>query len=281
MQTVLSWTSKLLAILFVASVLGSIVTIVTGQTIMNSTYLEGKLRSTNAYSRLAAALAAEVAQQPAVAGNQQAADVISRIVTPAVLEQTINPAIEQLALYYQGKGPAPSIDLSGITSQIQAAGVPLPANTTFVQPTRLVPDSGTNKTIAYPGKSIAGVRVAVLIMSVMLALALVAVSWLRHKWAALPNAVITIGVFTGLLAMICVVGSSLITRLDQLDAPSNAFAGIGPDVATAIAHDLAWRFGLIAVALLAVGIAARVLVAKWPHLQAATPGTSVAPTPLQ
>ncbi len=244
--------------LLVASLFGVVLSTVAGRTIMNNHYLEDKLTSANAYSRLSTALVAQVTEQPELGGNPQAASVVSSVITPAMLQKIINAAIDQLTLYYQGKGPAPSIDLTGLTSQLQTVGVPIPMDSTLTKPVRLVPDSGTNQTIVYPGRSFANARTIAITATVVLVLALLAVSWARHVWTPLPDAVITVGVLTGLVAAACAAGSSLIARYVRFDDASNAFAAVGRDLATAIAHDLMWRFGAIAVVLLLGGIGTRI-----------------------
>jgi hypothetical protein len=229
---------------------------------MNNHYLEGKLTSVNAYSRLSAGLTDEVAKQPELSANPQAAAAISGVITPAAVQKIINSGIDQLSLYYQGKGPAPSIDLSGLGSQLQTAGMPVPVDSPLTKPVHLTPDSGTGKTAAYPGRSFASTQKIAIISALALTLALLVVSWVRHVWTPLPGVLITTGVLTGLIAAACAASSSLLAHYVRFDDASNAFAAVSRDLATAIVHDLTWRFGIIAGVLLVVGIVSRVLVRR-------------------
>jgi hypothetical protein len=254
--------SHFLSSLLVLSLCGLIVASVMSQTVMSSHYLEGQLDKANAYNRLSAALSDEVTKQAGVAGNPQISAAAKSVLNSAALKQKISTALDQLALYYQGKGPAPTINLNDFTSQLQTAGVALPANNDLSQPIKLAPDAGTNKSVAYPAKSFAQTRTATIITSILLALALLAVSWQRHRYGALPNALITVGVFFGLGALALDLVPGLFDHAVKFDTASNAFASLGHDLAVNIVRDLARRFGIIAAVLLVVGIAGRIVATR-------------------
>ena len=98
--------------------------------------------------------------------------------------------------------------------------------------------------------------------SLLLVVALLAVSWRRHKWAALPDVLITVGVLLGLFAVAFSAASGMAGHYVKFDTASNAFVPIGRDLAAGIAHDLAKRLGIFAAILTVVGIATRIWVAR-------------------
>jgi hypothetical protein len=257
----LKWLSHVLSGLLVLSLCGLIVSTVASQTIMSSRYLESQLSRANGYSRISGGLTDEVSQQTGLGSNPQVKADIQSIITPAVLKQKINTALNQLSLYYQGQGAAPTIDLTGLATQVQAVGVSLPAESALSQPIKLVPDSGTGSTVAYPGRSFAGTRTTTIITSVLLALALLAVSWRRQRYGALPNVLISVGVLIGLLALVLHMGPNLADHYIRFSGAPNAFVSLGRDLAENIVRDLARRFGIVAVICLVVGVIARIWIA--------------------
>lgn len=279
----LSWLSKLIASLLVSVLAGAIITAVTNQTVLSSHYVENKLASTNSYVRLSDALNTEIAKKasadPAAADAGSAGPMstdmtakLQGIITPTVLQTKINGALDQLQAYYRGNGALPTIDLTDLAPQVQAAGIPLPADSPLSKPIQL----GGSEKVRSAGKTFDHVRLGTIVTSVLLIAALLAVSWQRHRYAALPDVVIVVGVLIGLLALIFGLTPGLAAHYIKFDTSSNAFASIGSDLATAIAHDLARYFGIIAGVCLAAGIAARIWVGRLQAGSAAKP----APTPL-
>jgi hypothetical protein len=268
----LSWLSKLLASLLTASLCGIIITLTLSQTLMSSHYLEGQLNKTNSYNRLSTALSTEVAKQAGLASNPQVNTLIQGILTPAVLKQKINSALDQLQAYYRGNGATPVIDLSDLASQAQAAGVPLGQNNPLSQPITLGSNSAkASATAKGVSKTFDHVRLTTIITSLVLVVALLAVSWERHRYGALPDVLICVGVLIGLVALIFDLGPSLADHYIKLSSTSNAFAALGHDLAESIARDLARRFGIIAAACLVAGIVTRILAGRLQGKAATTP----------
>lgn len=265
----LKWFSHMISGLLVASLCGLVVSTIVSQTLMSSRYLEAQLTKANGYNRLSNALAGDVSRQAGVSDNPLVAAAIHNVITSAVLKQKINAALDQLALYYQGKGVAPTVDLTDLAAQAQAAGVPLPADSDLSKPIKLVPDSGTNKTVAYPAKSFTDTRTVTIVTSILLALTLAIISWQRHRYEALPNALISVGVLIGLLALVLHLSSGLADHYITFSASANAFASLGRDLAENVVRDLARRFGTIAGVCLAAGIALRIAAAKFRPKRAA------------
>ncbi len=261
MSLLLSWLSKLLAGMLVAVLTGAMLTMVLNQTVLNSKYLEHHLAATNSYSRLSTALVDQIAKQadnPEAPVDPAQLEKLKTILTPTLLQTKINGALDQLQAYYRGKGSVPTIDLTDVVTQAQAAGIPIPADSDIQKPISL----GSNQKALDVSKTFDQVRTGTIVTSLILVLALLVLSWERHKWAALPDVLIVVGVLLGLIAAGSSAVSGMTGHYTQMSTDSNAFTPIARDLASSITHDLARRFGIFAGVFLAVGIAARIWVAK-------------------
>lgn len=271
MSVLYSWISKLLASILVAVLVGATITVVVGQTVLNSHYLENRLASTNSYNRLSGGLAQQISQQAGFAGNPQVTAQLSTIVSPTVLRQKINTALDQLHAYYYDNGPQPTIDLTSLAAQAQAAGIPVPPGSGLTKP--IVLSSGQQTQNA--GEKLDGVRSGTIVAALLLTAALLALSWRWRKWAILPNVLITVGVLVGLLALAFGMASGLVDRYITFGSTGmSVFAAVGRDLATNISSDIAHRLGIAAAIFAVVGIGTRVLVAvlrsKTPPVQPMT-----------
>jgi hypothetical protein len=263
-----SWLSKLLASMLVAVLSGAIITVVMNQTVLSSHYVEGKLASTNSYVRLSDALNTEIAKKASAdAETAQFTAKLQGIITPTVLQTKINGALDGLQAYYRGNGALPTIDLTDLAPQVQAAGIPLPADSPLSKPIQL----GSNEKVRGASKTFDHVRLTTIITSLVLIAALLAVSWERHRYAALPDVAITVGGLIAIFALIFGLMPGVISHYVKFDSTSNAFGAIGNDLATSIAHDLAMRFGIIGGLCLVAGIVARIWVGRLQSASAAKP----------
>jgi hypothetical protein len=257
MRILFSWLSKLLAGILVATLFSAVFAIVLNQTVLSSHYLEGQLAANNSYNKLSDAITAEFVKNANPSTPQMAATVRS-IVTPAVLQVKISSALDQLEAYYKGNGAAPTIDVSDLIAQAQAAGVPVPKDNSLNKPIVLAGNTQA-KGIS---KKFENVKLGTILASLVLIVALLALSWERHKFAVLPDIAIALGILLGIFALAFRLAPGVADKHIKFDFSSNAFASTGHDLATSIAHDLGKRFGIIAIALLVVGIVSRVLVAR-------------------
>jgi hypothetical protein len=232
-----------------------------GQTLLSAHYIEGRFESINGYTRLSSALSDEVSKQADIASNPQITAQVQAILKPAVLQQKINGALDQLQLYYQGKGPVPVINLSDLASQAQAAGVPLGQDSSLLKPIPLA--SANNSTQAQKvGQTFDHVRLTTILTSLILIVALLVVSWERHRYAAVPDVLMNVGILMGLVALIFYLAPSLASHYIKFSTTSNAFESLGKDLVIAIIRDLARRFAIIAGSAFIVGLVARILVGR-------------------
>lgn len=254
----LSWLSKTLSSLLVVVLASATVTTVLNQTLLSSHYIEGKLASTDSYNRLSVALTDQISKQDSLAANPEVTAKISAVLTPAALQAKINGALDQFQNYYRGDGPPPVIDLTDLAAQAQAAGIPIGEDSGLTKPIPL----STNSNGKSASKTYGQVGMVSVIASGVLIVALLAISWKRGRYVALPDVLIAVGIFVGLLALAFVLASNMLTNHIKLDTASNAFAPIARDLASTIMADLAKRLGVAAALYTAVGIAARIWVAK-------------------
>src|SRR5438045_3503554 len=97
----LSWLSKLTASLLISVLFAAVLTLFLDQTLLNSSYLEGQLASTNSYTKLSDALSDQVVKSSDNNDPALKAKVLS-ILTPTVLQTKLDGGLEQLQAYYKG-----------------------------------------------------------------------------------------------------------------------------------------------------------------------------------
>lgn len=252
----LSAVSKFLATLLVGVLTSLIMMTVLTQTVLSSEYIKGKLAATNSYSRLSVALTDQVSQKVPAAENQQVRTTLGTILTPQVLQTKIDGVLDQSEAYYRGKGPLPVIDLTDLAAQARAAGIPIPEDSAIATS---VPLQASERGKEY-SQTFDSTRTATIVSAVALTAALLAVSWRRHKWVALPYVLIVVGVLVGIVAVAIYSVSEAVTRHITADATASVFSLIGRDLVATIAADLVKNLGIIAVTFGGVGVSARIFV---------------------
>jgi multisubunit Na+/H+ antiporter MnhB subunit len=259
MVMLLSLVSKLLAALLVSVITLATITLLFSQTLLNSHYIENKLSTTNSYNRLSDALATEISKQ-ADPPDPTLKDKLKTVLTANVLQQKLTLGLDQLQAYYQGKGPAPSIPVDDLKARALAAGVPV-GDGNDKPLSKPITFSGNNQ-IQGIGKKFDQVKWASVLAAVVLTLLLLFVSWERHRWAALPDVLISVGVLLGVWVLVFGAGPGMAQHYIKFNFDSNALAKIGHDLAVALSHDLSKRLAMVAIAYFAVGLAARLYLAR-------------------
>ncbi|HSX43574.1 MAG TPA: hypothetical protein VLF59_05845 [Candidatus Saccharimonadales bacterium] len=266
----LSAVSKLLASLLASSLVGIVLVLTLTQTVLNSHYLEQKLQTTNSYQRLSVALSDQLSKGIKGVSPDQAKVVFAHILTPQVLQSKITGGLDQAQAYYQGDGPAPTIDLTDLATQAQAAGIPVPADSSIRKPITL---GGSQKTDSH-ATPIATIWWTSVLSTLLCAAGLILVCRRRGKWTALPNVLIASGVLLGIMALLLEIGAHLVSDGAHFSSGSNAFSALGRDLGVLIAKDMAIRLGLWALAAGVFGIGMRVWMKR-------TTGTRPSTTPPQ
>ncbi|HSX30330.1 MAG TPA: hypothetical protein VLE99_00230 [Candidatus Saccharimonadales bacterium] len=252
--------SKTLAGMLTLTLFGAIMSNTLNSTLLSSHYLEGQLTATNAYHKLSNAISTEILKDAGPDAPTLVAQV-QTIITPAVLQQKITSTLDQLQAYYKGNGPVPAIDVSDLIAKAQAAGIPISADNNLSKPIPLAPKANLRNV----NHRFQGIRLGAILLAFLLVVALLAISWERHKYAALPDVAITLGGLTGAMAFILWIGPGFLDKHVKFDFASNAFASTAHDLLTHVSKDLGMRLGIIAVILLVVGIGTRIWVARLGH----------------
>jgi hypothetical protein len=253
------WLLRFLAGILTASLCSIIITTVLNQTILNSHYLESRIAAINGYNQLSTDISNEVANQAGLANIPGASTALQGIISPDVMQQKVNGALDGLQSYYQGKGSAPTINFNDITSQAQAAGVPLGQSSDLFQPVTLGPQSsGTS----HPVLDLQSIRNTTLLTSVVLAVVVGLLSWKWRRYVALPNVAISVGVCMALIAVLIYLVPGNLSHYLTFSSGSYVFATLARDLIQNIARDLAHRFGLIAAICVGAGIVGRMVAVR-------------------
>ena len=254
----LSATSKLLASLLASSIASLILALTFVQTVGNSHYLEQRLQATNSYQRLSVALSDELSQGiPGIAASQ-AQPILMRILTPQVLQAKTTSALDQIQAYYQGDGPAPTIDLTDLAAQAKAAGIPVPADNAINKPITI----GVSQNAHKQGNVINALWWSSVAGLILCAAGLIVVCKLRRTWVPLPNMLIGTGILLGVLALLIAVAAGLVSHASISNNSAHAFASLGRDLGVLIAKDIAKRLAAWAVILAAIGVGVRMLLLR-------------------
>jgi|GEM_PF-1346137 len=271
MHAMLSLLSKFFASLLVPILFIGIVGFTLRQTVFSSHYLEGQLQKTNAYSKLATGINQNIAKNSAdhVLSEQQISSQLSTIITPAVVQQKLNTTLDQIQTYYQGKGPVPTIDVSDLVAKAQAAGLPAPQDNNLTKPIELTPLKKAQEV----NNKLKLAKLLVAVGTLLLIVGMVAIAFVRRNFKPLANVLISLGVLVSLLGGGLLLVPSILNKAAKLNFQTDSFATVGHDLATNMAQSLGARFLAEGIALLLVGIVARVVMGKLhrPTRQASAP----------
>lgn len=255
----LSWLSKLVSALLVSILFGIIILAVFAQTIFTSRYLEGKLADTHAYSRISVALSNDLVNQDGNAADRTTASQVRSIITPEVVKQKVNGALEQFEAYNLHNGAVPKIDLTDLAGEARAAGLDVSADSNLSKPITF--DSAAKMQRISSDLKLAGY--STLAAAAVLLILLVIICRRRRKYAALPGVLISLGVLTGLMAVFFIFVPNAAAHFIKFGSGDvNSFVAIARDLATDISHDLGKRFGVVAGILLVVGISLRIWLGR-------------------
>jgi hypothetical protein len=257
MKVVLRLLAYLVAAMLAVAIVVAVMSSVLNQTVLNSSYLENKAVQTNSYSQLSTAIINEIIQHGNIT-DPDARAKLQQIITPALLQQKISSALNQLQAYYKGHGQIPTIDLTSFVAQVQAAGLPVPSNSAIDKPITF----GNNGKAQNISNKFEMVRTDSLIAVVVLVLVLIGLSWERHRYAVLPDIAIISGLLLGIFAVAFGVAPHVISKYAKFNTGSNAFTTVAQNFAYSIAHDLATIIGIVAAVLFVGGIISRILLAK-------------------
>ena len=266
----ITWLTRIIAGILIASLCAAIITEVFVHTLLSPAYLEHKADQTNTYVQLSNAISAELLKDSNIQNNPQVTSAIHQIVTPSLLRQKTNDALDQLNRYYTKGGLAPSIDLTSEVAQARALGLQIPADSPLNKPITLSANNASTETQTI-NKRFDGLRLINIVEIVVAVVALLALSWKRHRYAIIPDIAIVCGILLGIVAGIFSFLPSIFDKYVKFNFNSNDFAAVARTFAESVSRDLGKTFAVIAASLLVAGIVSRIFVGRMARPTTVTP----------
>lgn len=247
----LTFLSRLMSSLLTSLLFATVVGLTANQTILNTTYIENKLQSQNAYDRLSDALSEEISKNsndPTVSQTAVAAQ-LKTILTPDVLHQKIDVTLKQLHDYFRSNGAVPTLDVSDIVQAAQQAGLQVDGDK-FSKPIELTPATKF-KEVSNSAKLLG---IGAIAAEVVLFLGVLAIAIKRRDYRPLANIVFSLGI------MLTLAGASLVFMpqlLNKVYTAKGAFASLAHDLAIVTVRDFGLRLLIPGVTALLLGSLAK------------------------
>lgn len=258
---ILSWLNRLSAstltiLLFVAVVLFAL-----SQTVLDAQYIKTELQHQNAYNRLSVAISNDIAKNAdatTTTTQTQLMQQLQTVVTPQILQARLTKTIDEIQAYYEGRGPVPTLDVSDLVNQAQQAGLPVPDDPKLQQPIKLT--AATNiKRLVNPALAVGAAMLAFILF---LIIGLLVAAHKRHNYKTLTAVLTSLGIMLSVTGGALLVVPHIFNKLYTFNPTTNPFGALAHDVALGILHDFALRLAVPGLAILAIGILLRVLIAK-------------------
>ena len=251
----LTFLSRLMSSAVTTLLFVTVVGLTASQTLLNTGYIETKLQSQNAYSRLSDALSTKISQDsndPNVSQDAVASQ-LKTVLTPAVLQQKIDTTLKQLDAYYKGNGPVPTLDISDVVQQAQNSGLDIKADK-FNKPITL---KATTK-----GKKVSDtaklVSIGTLVAVGVLLLGILGIAIKRKNYKPFANILFSLGL------MLTITGTSLLfvprifNKMIGTSLDKNPFGPLAHDLAVSVVHDFGLRLLIPGVTALLLGTLAKI-----------------------
>lgn len=274
----LTFLSRLMSSLLTTLLFVTVVGLTANQTLLNTRYIETKLDSQNAYSRLSDALSTQIAQNSQDDMNQamsQDATVsqLKTVLTPAILQQKIETTLQQLQAYLRGEGPIPTLNISDLVNQAQQAGLPVPKDEKFQHPVTLTATTKLKK-VSDTAKL---VSIGTLVTVGALLLGILAIAIKRKNYKPFANIIFSLGIMLTLTGTALLFVPRVFNKLYHFDPIKNPFGALVHDLAVSAVHDFGLRLLIPGVTALLLGILAKIAVKGTGHKQpkAAKSGTQL------
>ncbi len=253
-----SGTSKIIALLLVLSLAAVVFTQVFDRTALSSRYIEGKLTTVDGYSRLSEAISTELTRE-AYAAYPNLPDSEQVLITPEALQLKVQAFLAQFQQYVHGDASAPVLDLRDLVGQSQAAGLPIPADSSLAKPFQL-PATGLSSSSLHNFDS---TKRQAIILSALLAIVLGAVCYKRRRYQALADVAMWTGVLVGVSALMLTLTSGVIERQLHLTGGAAVLAGVLGDLAAAIMSGAVSQLSIVGLVLFAAGLTARIAIGRF------------------
>lgn len=258
----LTFLSRVMSSLLTALLFTAIVGLTANQTILNTHYVETKLKSQDAYSRLSTALSEEISKN----ANKDSATPLSqpelearlkKILTAEVLQAKINTTLKQLQDYYQHGGPVPTLDISDLVQQAKDNGLEIDADK-YDKPVKL---TGLTKTKQISDSAKLASMGALVFMALLFA-GILAIAIKRRDFRPLANIVFVLGLMLTITGAALLFVPGVFDKLYKFNAATNRFGSLASDLAKSTIHDFGLRLLIYGVIALLLGILFKYLLRK-------------------
>ena len=252
----MKWLAYLVTALFVLSLCVTLSLQIFNNTLLNSKFIEQKADQTNTYSKISEGLNNELVKESGQINNPLVTAQLQQLITPALIRQKVNSALDQLMAYYKNQGPPPEINLTAQAQQLTALGVPVPPNSQLNKPIEL---SGSSK-LKQLASSYETYKLASLIATIALFVILVVLSVIRHKYKVLAVAPIIAGILLVPTGLTLLLFSPIANHFIKLHSTSNAFISASDSLVSAISKSIGKDFLFASVVLIVMGILAIIIL---------------------
>lgn len=258
----LTFLSRLMSTVLTSLLFAAVVGLVANQTVLNTTYIESKLESQNAYSRLSDALSTKISKDsgdPAMS-QEAVASQLKTVLTADVLKAKIDTTLKQLEAYLQGKGPVPTLDVSDLVREAKQAGLDIQEDK-FNEPVTLTAATKLKKV----NDTAKFVSIGTVVAIVLLVLGILAIAVKRRNYKPFANAVFSLGIMLTLTGGLMLFMPRLFSRFYKVDASTGSLSSLARDLAVVAMHDFGLRLLIIGVVTLLLGILAKYLLRGTGH----------------
>lgn len=254
----LAFLSRFMSSLLTALLFVIIVGTTANQTILNTGYIEHKLDSQNAYSRLSDGLSTQISKdsqdqtisQPAVASQ------LKTILTADVLKTKIDTTLKQLQDYYRGNGQVPALDLTDVMQQAQKSGLDIDGGK-FDKPVKLQAATKLKK-VSNAAKF---VGIGTLVAVITLLFGILAIAIKRHNYKPLANIIFSLGIMLSVSGIVLLFVPQTLDKLHNFKT-AGSLLSLVHDLFIVTVRDLGLRLLIPGITLLSLGILAKVALRR-------------------
>jgi hypothetical protein len=240
---------KLIFISLVASINITLSAYLLSATLLSAHYWQAKADSTSLYASLSQSLPKTLI--PGSGPETQAAQQgIAVLLSDSYLKGKVSPFVEQLQKYYQGKGPAPQLDLTDLAQEAQRQGVQVPENSPIIHP--LTPDTPKGIKAAYSWINLIKSVGVVIVLVLAGMLTLLHSGW--HRFTALGKVLVVSALGQGLLFLVLKFSPGLLGSLVKPNANTVPLAETVVSFSQSLLIDVSNHFGVAAIGLAVIGV---------------------------
>lgn len=255
----MTFLSRLMSSLLTTLLFVAVAGFTASQTVLNVPYVEQKLADENAYVRLSDALSTQISQksQDPRIPQELVATQLKTVLTPEVLKAKVDTTLKQLQAYYRGDGPIPTLDITDLLAQAEAAGLQLEASK-YEKPVELTPVSGIKSLSDAAG--LIGIGLAIVMVLLFSGILIIAIK--RRDFRPFANIAFSLGLMLSITGAALLFVPAVFNRIYTFNQSSNPIGTLVHDVAIAAVHDFGIRLLIPGIIILLVGLVGKLLLRR-------------------